>query len=78
MNKIRKAVIPAAGFGTRFLPQTKAMPKEMLEPALVRTYDPFHFRKIKPADFPFSHLFIEAGESFACARKKDKTADRFI
>lgn len=30
MNKITKAVIPAAGFGTRFLPQTKAMPKEML------------------------------------------------
>lgn len=29
-NKIRKVVIPAAGFGTRFLPQTKAMPKEML------------------------------------------------
>ena len=30
MQKIRKAVIPAAGFGTRFLPATKAMPKEML------------------------------------------------
>lgn len=32
MNKkpVRKAVIAAAGFGTRFLPQTKAMPKEML------------------------------------------------
>lgn len=30
MSKIRKAVIPAAGYGTRFLPQTKAMPKEML------------------------------------------------
>lgn len=29
-KKIRKVVIPAAGFGTRFLPQTKAMPKEML------------------------------------------------
>jgi len=29
-KKIRKAVIPAAGFGTRFLPATKAMPKEML------------------------------------------------
>lgn len=28
--KIRKVVIPAAGFGTRFLPETKAMPKEML------------------------------------------------
>ena len=30
MQRIRKAVIPAAGFGTRFLPETKAMPKEML------------------------------------------------
>lgn len=28
--KVRKAVIPAAGFGTRFLPYTKAQPKEML------------------------------------------------
>lgn len=30
MKKVRKAVIAAAGLGTRFLPQTKAMPKEML------------------------------------------------
>lgn len=30
MKKVRKAVIPAAGFGTRFLPATKAQPKEML------------------------------------------------
>ena len=30
MKKIRKAIIPAAGMGTRFLPATKAMPKEML------------------------------------------------
>jgi UTP--glucose-1-phosphate uridylyltransferase len=29
-RKVRKAVFPAAGFGTRFLPATKAMPKEML------------------------------------------------
>lgn len=29
-QKVRKAVIAAAGYGTRFLPQTKAMPKEML------------------------------------------------
>ncbi len=28
--KIRKAIIPAAGLGTRFLPATKALPKEML------------------------------------------------
>jgi len=30
MWKVRKAIIPAAGLGTRFLPATKAMPKEML------------------------------------------------
>lgn len=30
MKKIRKAIIPAAGYGTRFLPATKAQPKEML------------------------------------------------
>src|ERR1700744_5418790 len=28
--RVRKAVLPAAGLGTRFLPATKAMPKEML------------------------------------------------
>ncbi len=30
MSSVRKAIIPVAGFGTRFLPATKAMPKEML------------------------------------------------
>ena len=30
MTTIRKAVFPVAGFGTRFLPATKAMPKELL------------------------------------------------
>ena len=30
MTKVRKAVFPVAGFGTRFLPATKAMPKELL------------------------------------------------
>lgn len=30
MKKVRKAIIPAAGYGTRFLPATKALPKEML------------------------------------------------
>jgi len=28
--EVKKGVIPAAGLGTRFLPATKAMPKEML------------------------------------------------
>ena len=30
MMKVTKAIIPAAGMGTRFLPATKSMPKEML------------------------------------------------
>lgn len=30
MKRVKKAIIPAAGFGTRFLPATKAVPKEML------------------------------------------------
>ena len=30
IKKITKAVIPAAGYGTRFLPATKASPKEMM------------------------------------------------
>ena len=30
VKRVRKAVFPAAGFGTRFLPATKAMPKEMM------------------------------------------------
>ncbi len=30
LQKVRKAVLPAAGLGTRFLPATKAQPKEML------------------------------------------------
>ena len=30
MSKIKKAIIPVAGLGTRFLPATKAQPKEML------------------------------------------------
>lgn len=30
MKRVRKAVFPVAGLGTRFLPATKAMPKEML------------------------------------------------
>ena len=30
MPHVKKAIIPAAGLGTRFLPATKSMPKEML------------------------------------------------
>ena len=44
MTKVRKAVIPAAGLGTRFLPATKALAKEML-PIVDKTYDPIHRRR---------------------------------
>jgi UTP--glucose-1-phosphate uridylyltransferase len=37
MKEVRKAVISAAGFGARFLPQTKAMPKEMLPASRLTT-----------------------------------------
>ena len=40
-KKIRKAVFPVAGFGTRFLPATKAMPKDLL-PIVDK---PYHFVK---------------------------------
>ena len=36
---IRKAVIPAAGLGTRFLPATKAQPKEMLPVVVSHSYN---------------------------------------
>jgi UTP-glucose-1-phosphate uridylyltransferase len=51
--KIRKAVIPAAGFGTRFLPATKAQPKEMIavvdKPLIQYTVEerPFSRRKAR-------------------------------
>ena len=38
MKKVRKAVFPVAGMGTRFLPATKASPKEMLP--IVQAADP--------------------------------------
>ena len=37
MKKVRKAVIPAAGLGTRVLPATKSMPKEMQEALILTT-----------------------------------------
>ena len=38
-KRVRKAVMPVAGLGTRFLPATKAMPKEML-PVVDKPADP--------------------------------------
>ena len=68
MKNIRKAIIPAAGFGTRHLPITKAVPKEML-PVLSR-----------PAiDYVVSEC-VSAGITEICivvSRGKDAIADYF-
>ena len=37
VTRIKKAVFPVAGLGTRFLPATKAMPKEMLQWKIIST-----------------------------------------
>lgn len=56
MRKIRKAVIPAAGFGTRFLPATKAMPKEML-PIVDKPAIQYIVEEILASGFRKSSLF---------------------
>jgi len=54
MKKLRKAVLPVAGFGTRVLPATKTIPKEMLpvvdRPALQYVVD--EAREAKPKAKP--------------------------
>jgi len=68
MSRIRKAVIPAAGLGTRFLPATKAVPKELLPIVDVPT---------------IQHIVEEAVSAgvhdviLICARGKDSIVDHF-
>jgi UTP--glucose-1-phosphate uridylyltransferase len=68
MKKIRKAVIPAAGLGTRFLPATKAVPKELLP----------------IVDRPTIQYIVEEAVAagvdeviLVCARGKDSIVDHF-
>ncbi len=68
MSRIRKAVIPAAGLGTRFLPATKAVPKELLP----------------IVDVPTIQLIVAEAVSagvtdviLVCARGKDSIVDHF-
>ena len=56
--KIRKAVIPAAGLGTRFLPATKTIPKEML-PIVDKPTILYNVEEIINADIP--ELILIAG-----------------
>jgi UTP--glucose-1-phosphate uridylyltransferase len=67
-RKIRKAVIPAAGLGTRFLPATKAVPKELLP----------------IVDTPTIQYIVEEAVAagvrdviLVCARGKDSIVDHF-
>jgi UTP--glucose-1-phosphate uridylyltransferase len=68
MQKIRKAVIPAAGLGTRFLPATKAVPKELLPIVDIPT---------------IQYIVAEAVAAgvrdvvLVCARGKDSIVDHF-
>ena len=52
---IKKYLFPAAGYGTRFLPKTKAMPKEML-PVLTRPLIEYGGEKPDPKDAPSNFL----------------------
>src|SRR5512140_2788825 len=67
-HKIRKAVIPAAGMGTRFLPATKAVPKELLPIVDIPT---------------IQYIIAEAVAAgvrdviLICARGKDSIVDHF-
>ena len=54
MQKIRKAVFPVAGFGTHFLPVTKAMPKELL-PIVDKPLIPFYLLVVPELDFGRYH-----------------------
>tara|TARA_B100001123_G_scaffold227981_1_gene256486 strand:- start:83 stop:952 length:870 start_codon:yes stop_codon:yes gene_type:complete len=62
MKRASVAVIPAAGFGTRFLPATKAVPKELL-PILHRPAIEFIFDDIVGAQIPESVLITSKNKS---------------
>jgi hypothetical protein len=58
MTRIRKAVFPVAGLGTRFLPATKAMPKEMLPVVDSGHAPPPHKNEAKDATPPSTSIVV--------------------
>ncbi|MEG0027766.1 MAG: UTP--glucose-1-phosphate uridylyltransferase GalU [Aurantimicrobium sp.] len=60
MGKVTKAVIPVAGLGTRFLPATKAMPKEML-PVVDKPVIQYVVEEAVEADVP--HILMVTGRN---------------
>src|SRR5512133_872166 len=85
-HHVRKAVIPAAGLGTRFLPATKAIPKEMLpivdvpsiqlivEECVASGIDEIIFVTARGKSAIEDH-FDRAGELEAALAQRNKTAD---
>ena len=67
--KITKAVIPAAGFGTRFLPATKAMPKEMLP--IIDTPTLQYIVK-EAVDSGITDILIIIGKNKKCIEDQDR------
>src|SRR5258708_4163442 len=67
MRKIRKAVFPVAGLGTRFLPATKAMPKEMLtvvdRPLIQHVVDEAREAGIEPFALLLPDVLVQAKKS---------------
>ena len=69
--KIRKAVIPAAGLGTRFLPATKTIPKEML-PIVDKPTILYNVEEIIEADIP---ELVQHGDAIALLPDQHRFGD---
>jgi len=63
MKEVRKAVIPAAGLGTRFLPQTKSVSKEMLpivdKPVIQYVVEEFVLELMWLRQLPWEQIWLE-------------------
>jgi UTP--glucose-1-phosphate uridylyltransferase len=77
VNRLRKAVFPVAGLGTRFLPATKATPKEMLtivdRPALQYVVDEAHEAGIEHCVFVTGRNKASIEDHFDYAYELEKT-----
>lgn len=78
MKKITKAVIPAAGFGTRFLPFTKAMPKEMLPIVDVPTIEYIVREAMDSGITDFLIIINEGKECIKTHFGKNEVLERFL
>lgn len=78
MKNITKAVIPAAGFGTRFLPFTKAMPKEMLPIVDIPTIEYIVREAMESGISEFLIIINEGKECIKTHFGKNDILERFL